>query len=138
MLKPQRRNSPTLTYNRQHGLLLGQSPVSQQKDEKSFLYLSLVFGTVLLVACVYASVNEGTTPWRRRKLAKQLDHIADHMRHRRLSSSRNNPIQLQYNPPKPREATAWTLDEFFVNGVNLAQYGFEEEFPTKITLEGVF
>lgn len=134
LFKQQRRTSPRLTY-RQHATLISGRKGHPRNAEKAFLYRSLFAGTVFLVACLYVSVNNGLTPLKRRKLAKQLNYMSDHMRRRRLS--KEDPATIQYTPEQPRERTQWTLDDFSVNGVNLAQFGFEKG-TAEVQLDGYF
>lgn len=105
--------------------------------EKSFLFRSLILGSIFIAACLYVSGNIEEDPWKRRKLAGQHHQLADHIS-RRLMSQNSYPITIRYKPDTPRQRGVWTQDYFPVNGVNLAQFGFEAQENPEIALYEYF
>lgn len=129
-----RRNS--LTYTKERASLTGVAYNQRRRqDDLQFVYRAFVFGALLMAACLYIShesLNGGGAI--SNKLVGQF--LRSPLRRRHAVST---PIRLEYPTPKKRyQRNVWTAADYWVNGVNLAKYGFEATEQNQVVVDELF
>jgi hypothetical protein len=126
--------SPVLTYNGFATIITGSPTPSKRRNNRSSTFCkSLLVCTFLAAACFLVSHNPdvfSSHHAKRRMAERKINELLGNVR-RRLPVTKEK-IQLRYTVPESNEysRTAWTSNDFSVSGVNLAQYGLENEGAT--------